>query len=132
MKRVRFLTTNGPYLEALIEVEGQVLCVMDEFSVDERSLPKQGDEVEFEFTASLFEDEAWEEIFAGNPEQKKGLEQVDGWRYIAYGQIISIAPVQVDCGVLTVEDVVHTNDSNVVGKYVRFTISRLGGYAYAI
>ena len=132
MKRARFLTTEGPYLEAFFQVEGQVLCVMYEFSVDERGLPKQGDEIELEFTASVLEDEAWEEIFAGNPEHKVGLEQIDGWRYTAYGQVISIAPVQVNCGLLTVQDVVHTNDSRIVGEYVRFTISRLGGCAHAI
>jgi hypothetical protein len=38
---------------------------------------------------------------------------------------VSIDPVVVNCGLLTVSDVVYTHDLSVVGEYVGFTISRL-------
>ena len=132
MTFAHFISTEGPYLEAQIEVNGQHYCVMDEFSVDERCIPSQGTDIEFEFSPTLDEEESWEHIFAGNPEKKAGLERICGWKYRAYGKVVSINPVVVDCGLLKVEAVIHSNDPKVIGESVAFTISRLGGYAHAI
>jgi hypothetical protein len=128
MTLARFLSTNGPYLEAKIEVAGQRLVVMDELTLDVRSAPHPGDEIEIDLSAEIDPEESWEAIFAGNPQKLIGLERLDGWRYAAYGQIVSITPVVVDCGVIKVSDVVHTNDDRVVGEYVGFTVTRLGAY----
>ena len=125
----KLLSTEGTYLEALIEINGSEYCVMDELTLDDLSMPKIGEEFNFEFSNMLDENESWDSIFQGNPKKKKCIEQIRGWRYRAYGEIISIDPVKVDCGVLIEEDVVHTKDQKVVGEYVAFTISRLGGYA---
>ncbi|HEY3301401.1 MAG TPA: hypothetical protein VGJ90_11560 [Methylophilaceae bacterium] len=130
MSLARFLSTDGPYLEAKIEVGGTTLCIMDEFSDDKRNIPKVGAEFEFEFSAYIDEGETWEFIFSGNPDKKIGIEQLIGWKYRAYGKIVSINPVVVDCGLLKVEGVIHTNDPRVIGEFVAFTISRLGGVAY--
>jgi hypothetical protein len=127
--KAKLLSTEGTYLEALIEIEGCEYCVMDELTLDVESMPKVGEAFEFEFSSMLDEDESWESIFQGNPEKKKCLEQIEGWKYRAFGEIISINPVKVDCGVLVEEDVIYSHDSNVVGEFVAFTISRLGGYA---
>ena len=132
MPRAHFISTEGPYLEAQIEVDGQRYCVMDEFSVDERSVPAQGIEIEFEFSPFLDDDDSWESIFSGNPDNKIGLEQMSGWKYRAYGKIVSINPVVVDCGLLKAEGIIHSNDPKVIGESVAFTISRLGVYVYAI
>jgi len=127
--KAKLLSTNGTYLEALLEIEGHEYCVMDELTLDIDNMPKAGEPFEFEFSNMLDEVESWESIFQGNPEKKKCLEQIDGWKYKAYGQITSINPVKVDCGVLVEEDVIHTHDPAVIGEYIAFTISRLGGYA---
>jgi hypothetical protein len=127
--KAKLLSTEGTYLEALIEIDGCEYCVMDELTLDVESMPKEGQAFEFEFSNLLDEDESWESIFQGNPERKKCLEQIKGWKYRAFGEIISINPVKVDCGVLVEEDVIHSHDSKVVGEFVTFTISRLGGYA---
>ncbi|WP_413664929.1 hypothetical protein ACG1BZ_06675 [Microbulbifer sp. CNSA002] len=127
--KAKLLSTEGTYLEALIEIGGAEYCVMDELTPDVESIPKDEGVFEFEFSNMLDEEESWESIFQGNPEKKKCLEQVHGWKYRAFGQIVSINPVKVDCGVLVEEDVLHTNDPKVVGEFVAFTISRLGGYA---
>lgn len=130
MTQARFISTDGPYLEAIIEINGVRLCVMDEFSVSVEGTPEPGEEIDFEFSPFIDEEESWESIFSGNPDGKVGLEPINGWKYRAFGKIISIKPVVVDCGLLKVEDVINTNDQNVIGEAVAFTITRLGGYAY--
>jgi hypothetical protein len=129
--RAKFLSTEGEYLEATVLINGVEYCIMDEVSLCQSSSPKVGDEFELEFQTELG-DESWEEIFSGNPDKLKGLECVGGWKYNAYGQIVSTNPVCVDCGVLIEEDVIHTNDPKVIGEYISFTIERLGAYGYAI
>jgi hypothetical protein len=124
--KAMLIKTDGPWLEAEIAIGTERFVVMDEFSIDARSSPSLGSEFRVELSAGLInEEETWEFIFASNPEEKKCLEHLDGWRYHAYGEIISINPVVVDCGIIRVEDVVHTGDSRVVGAFVSFTIERL-------
>lgn len=131
MIRAEFLSTEGPYLQAFLEVGDQTLCVMDEFSVDYSQIPRPGDAVDFEFVPLLDESEPWESIFSGNPRCDVDLVQINGWKYRAFGKIISINPVTVDCGLFTVQDVVHSNDPKIIGEFVAFTIARLGGYLHA-
>jgi hypothetical protein len=131
MVRAKLISTEGPYLEAVIEVQGQRLCVMDEFSVSAASCPNVGEDIEFEFSPCLDENEEWEAIFSGNPEGRMGLEQIQGWRYRAFGKVIGVNPVVVDCGLFRVEGVVNSIDPKLIGESVAFIVSRLSGYAYA-
>ena len=124
MVRAKLISTEGPYLEAVIEVEGRRFCVMDEFSVA-ASAPKPGQEFELEFGQCLDDEEEWETIFSGNPEGHIKLEQIQGWRYRAFGKIIGVDPVVVDCGIFRVEDVVYSSDPRLIGEPVAFVISRL-------
>ncbi len=127
MHTVKFLSTDGPYLEARVEVSGVVLHIFDEFSVDENAIPKPGTEFSFSFSTWLDEDESWEDIFSGNPEKKLTLQHLSGWSYRAFGVIVSINPVIADCGLIDVEGVIQTNDPRVIGEFVAFSITRLGG-----
>ena len=127
--KAKLISSNGTYLEALIEIEGKEYCVMDELTLDVESMPKEGEYFALQFSNMLCDDETWESMFQGNPDNLKCLVQIAGWKYRAYGQIISIDPVTVDCGVLVDEDVIQTNDPRVVGEFIAFTISRLGAYA---
>lgn len=129
MVRARLISTEGPYLEAVIETCGQQLHVMDEFSVCEDTCPKIGEEFDFEFYPFIGDGQEWEAIFTGNSSGHSGLEHLGGWRYRAFGKVIGVNPVVVDCGLFTVEDVVSSSDPRLVGESVAFTISRLGGYA---
>ena len=131
MVHAKLISTEGPYLEAVIEVQGQRLCVMDEFSVSAATSPKIGEEIEFEFSPFLDEEEEWEAIFSGNPENRMGLEQLSGWRYRAFGKVVSVNPVVVDCGLFQAEGVVNSSDPRLIGEPVAFIVTRLGGYAYA-
>ena len=98
---------------------------MDEFSSE--SL-ESGDIVNLEIFSGL-EDEAeeWDSIFNSNPDKLKELQHQSGWVYRAYGKIISIKPVIVDIGLFETEAPIQiqTNDINVIGSYIAFTIQRL-------
>lgn len=91
-------------------------------------MPRPGDEFEFEFANQLSDDEDWDMLFSSNPEHRIGIEKIEGWKYRAFGKVISINPVKVDCGLFVEEDVFHTNDPRVIGEFVGFTITCLGGY----
>lgn len=126
--KAKLIDTEGPYLGAKVEIDGDIYRLMDEITISEYS-PKIGDNFEIEFINLIDEDESWEEMFSSNPEKKKGLEHISGWKYRAFGEIISINPVKVNCGILVEESVVSSNDPRIIGEYIGFTISRLGGYA---
>lgn len=104
------ISTKGSWLEAIIEIEGNQYCVIDELTHDVNTMPELGESFEIEFTNMLDDNEEWESIFQSNPEKKQCLEQVEGWKYRAYGKVISIDPVVVDCGILQEEDVINTHD----------------------
>ena len=103
---------------------------MDEFSIDQRSAPSIGEEFEVELSAQLDEEESWESIFSGNPDHHKKLVRIAGWSYRAYGEVLSIDPVLVDCGVIQIPDVFHSHDPRVVGSFVAFTVTRLDATQY--
>ncbi len=128
--KVKLIATEGEHLEAVVELQGKRLCVMDQFSGAATS-PKVGEEFELEFNPILDDDEEWEAIFSGNPEGRSGLEPLGGWRYRAFGKVVSVSPVVVDCGLFQVEGVVSSSDPNLVGEPVAFSVSRMGGHAYA-
>ncbi|MES2467809.1 MAG: hypothetical protein V4675_10950 [Verrucomicrobiota bacterium] len=124
--RVSLISTEGPWLEASISTPFGILSVMDEFTIDDRSAPGIGEEFDVELSASLLDDdESWESMFSGNPERRKTLEHIDGWSYQAFGEVVSIGPVVVDCGMIQIPEVFHSNDARIVGEFVSFTITRL-------
>ncbi len=64
--RSRLLSTEGFGLEAVIELDGQRLHVMDMFSPDSGDGATAG--LEFDCVSSGFlDDESWEQVFSGNP-----------------------------------------------------------------
>jgi hypothetical protein len=126
MPTAKLISTNGPYSDAMLEIDGQVVCVFDEFSLDIRSSPTVGNIFNFDFANELDGNESWEDLFALNPDKRIGIDQIDGWEYRAFGKVISINPVQVDCGLFIEEDVFHTHDERVVGEFIGFKIFRLG------
>jgi hypothetical protein len=105
---------------------------MDEFTIDERSAPRMGDDFEVELSATLLDDdESWEAMFAGNPDKRKALDRVEGWSYRAFGEVTSIDPVVVDCGMIQIPDVFHSRDSRVIGEFIAFTVTRLEATQYS-
>ncbi len=79
-------------------------------------------DVEFSFFEKSF---IWEEIFQGNPHKKRELVSTGEWSYEAFGQIISINPVQADFGPIILNLGVMTHDERVIGEYILLKISQL-------
>ena len=126
MVKAKLLSSEGPYLEAVVEVQGQRLCVMDALDEGPGVAPQAGEVFDLVFGELLDDDdETWEQMFAANPEGRQCLVPLGGWRYRAYGRVVGVQPVLVDCGVLQVEDVVHSQDPVLVGATLAFTIARL-------
>lgn len=117
-----FIATEGEYLEAIIEVDGQRLHVMDEFDGSQLAA---GTPFQAQLWPMASGSDDWDAIFSANPGAVKGLRRLDGWRYLALGQVISVAPVVCDCGLLLVEDAFYTQDARCVGAYVGVTLARL-------
>jgi hypothetical protein len=128
MPRAKLISTRGRYLAAVIEVDQQIYHVFDEFSLDEVNNEEQHC-FDFDWSIQCSDDENWDEIFKNNAEQKYGLVHLSGWTYHAFGQIVRVNPVVVDCQVLRVEDVVVSSDEQLVGEWIRFTICRLGCFS---
>ena len=92
-----FIATEGAYLEAVIEVDGQRLHVMDEFGGAQLAA---GTQVRLELSPMPSERDDWDAIFTSNPGREKRLLRLDGWRYLAQGVVVSVDPVVCDCGLL--------------------------------
>ena len=117
-----FIASEGAYLEAVIEVDGQRLHVMDEFGGAQLAA---GTQVRLELSPMPSERDDWDAIFTSNPGREKRLLRLDGWRYLALGVVVSVDPVVCDCGLLRVEDAFRTRDERCVGAYVGVTLARL-------
>ena len=117
-----FIATEGEYLEAVIEVGGQRLHVMDEFGGVQLAA---GTQVRLELSPMPSERDDWDAMFTANPGREKRLLRLDGWRYLALGVVTQVDPVVCDCGLLLVEDAFYTRDARCVGEYVGITVARL-------
>ena len=117
-----FIASEGDYLEAVIEVDGQRLHVMDEFGGGQ--MPA-GAHVQLELWPMPGERDDYDAIFRANPGREKRLLRLDGWRYLALGVVIQVDPVICDCGLLQLEDPFTTHDARCVGAYVGVTVARL-------
>lgn len=117
-----FIATEGAYLEAVIDVDGQRLHVMDEFGGAQLAA---GTQVQLELSPMPSERDDWDAIFRANPGREQGLRRLDGWRYLALGVVVSVDPVVCDCGLLRLENPFTTHDARCVGAYVGVTLARL-------
>ena len=117
-----FIATEGEYLEAIIDVAGQRLHVMDEFGGAQMAA---GTPFQAELWPQASESDDWGAMFKANPGREKRLLRLDGWRYLALGVVTQVDPVVCDCGLLRVEDAFHTRDARCVGAYVGVTLARL-------
>lgn len=117
-----FIATEGDYLEAVIEVDGQRLHVMDEFGGAQLAA---GTQVQLELWPMASELDDWDAIFRANPGREKRLVRLDGWRYLALGVVTQVDPVVCDCGLLQLDNPFTTHDARCVGAYVGVTLARL-------
>lgn len=117
-----FIATEGDYLEAIIEVDGERLHVMDEFGGGQMAA---GTQFQLGLWPMPSEMDDWDAIFRANPGREQGLRRLDGWRYLALGVVTQVDPVICDCGLLQLENPFTTHDARCVGAYVGVTLARL-------
>ena len=117
-----FIETEGDYLEAVIDVAGQRLHVMDEFGGAQLAA---GTQVQLALSPMPSERDDWDAIFRANPGREQGLRRLAGWRYLALGVVVSVDPVVCDCGLLRLENPFTTHDARCVGAFVGVTLARL-------
>jgi hypothetical protein len=117
--KVTLVRTGGPGCEAILNIEGCDYCVRDGFSW---SVERTDGDFEVSLSTVLDDSSSWEDMFAANPDQRIGLEPVEGYSYLAFGRILSIDPVRIDCGLLVEERALYTHDPRVVGDFVGFKI----------
>jgi hypothetical protein len=84
--------------------------------------------VEFDFLEGI--DISWEVMFSENKDKVKDLiiKPNSTWSYSAYGQIVSINLVIVDCGIAEFNLGYFSRDERLVGEYIFFDIARLDIY----
>jgi hypothetical protein len=121
---VRMEHTEGLGRLAQVWVDGTPLEVCDGVSPAGRRMPPGViDAVEFAYmTAEGF---SWEQAARGNRSRKKQLQHLRRWSYLGYGRVVSVMPVVVDFGLLTMEDANWSSDEDLVGRFVAIPIDRL-------
>jgi len=128
MKAIIRQLSDGEGLSCHLQIAGTTLEVMDRIGC-EAPFMNVGDSIDVELEIGAEdEDETWEQIFSGNPDKRKELKHLGEWSYLAYGEIIAVSPVVVDCGVTTFEDVICTSDPACIGEFIAFTIKRLDAF----
>ena len=121
---VRLETTEGFGGQAEVWVDGALLTVRDGVSrPDDRLSPGVLEDVHFSYTT----DEAlsWDDAAKANTGHFRRLDPVRGWSYVGFGRVVSIRPVEIDFGLLQMEDANWSNDAGLVGRYVKVLITRL-------
>ncbi len=120
--KVTLVRTEGPGREAILNIEGCHYCVRDGFSW---TAGRADGDFEVSLSTVLDDSWSWEDMFAANPDHRIGLEPVEGCSYLAFGRILSIQPVLIDCGLIVEERALYTHDPRVIGDYVGFKILAL-------
>ena len=84
--------------------------------------------VEFGFLEGI--DISWDVMFTENVNNVKELiiKPNSTWSYSAYGVILSVNPVIVDCGIAEFDLGYFSRDERLVGEYIFFDIARLDIY----
>lgn len=120
-----FKRTEGDYLEATLEINGQEIIAMDEFG---GSKLKPGDTVDIELSVGLaYEDEEQNSMLDSNVDGVKKLEHQRSWSYRAFGIVTSIENgTLVDVGLC---ELAAPFETTITGESIAFSITRLDAYA---
>ena len=124
--KARFISTEGDYLEAKIEIDGTIFSVMDDFNGKTCEI---GDEIDISLSESITDPGVWDDIFNSNPDKEKKLINTGGWEYLCLGEVIAVSPVTVDCDIMKIEEPFFTNDRRCIGEFVGFKMARLSATA---
>jgi len=121
---IRMEYTAGRGRPAQVWVDGILLTVCDGLSgPDGKCLPGELAHVRFSYMST--DGGSWDRSIVTDRDIKKRLEPIRSWSYTGYGQVISVMPVVIDFGLLTMEDPNWSTDESLVGRSVRVAIDRL-------
>jgi hypothetical protein len=68
----------------------------------------------------------WEVIFKENPEKVNALVKANNdWDYYGYGRIVSINPIIIDFGSISLDAGNWSQDDQIIGEYIYWKIDRL-------
>jgi hypothetical protein len=124
--------TEGPNVELEIECSGRVRVVAEGLPAPGMVERKPGEKAKICFQDDMSIDDVSVPFLEDNPQKRYGLEQIAPGRYRAYGRIINVDPVVVDCGPLQVEDIMRSTDRRLIGEWVAFTIGRLQAIGHTV
>ena len=116
--------TEGLGELAEVWVDGQLLMVCDGVSPSGRPCPP-GVLDEAAFSYMTVERVVWDQAVLANPGRKKLLDPVRRWSYTGYGQVLAVAPVVIDFGLLQMTDPNWTTDESLTRQFVKISIDRL-------
>ena len=121
---VRMEHTRGRGRQAEVWVADELFTVCDGISSAE-SLTPAGPMEGVRFRYMTESPVALSSTVKENPRLRKGLDHLRSWAYTGYGQVVSIMPVMIDFGLLTMEDPNWATDESLIGRHVRVAIDRL-------
>ena len=112
---------------AVIEVGGEQYECMDCLCYGRSRCYQPGDIIYVAFTAGLVKEHRHGKVQAGaNPQRRKALESLGGWRYRAYGEVLEVSPgTLLDCGAVEVDMSYVIGDEEMIGSFVTIDIARL-------
>ncbi len=122
--QVVLIETEGRGGIAEIEVDGQRLKVVDQFSPADRPR-KPGDIGDPRFQVVTSEPPSWERAFARNPGNETRIEPLIGWRHLGFGRIVAVDPIRLDLGILILELDLRATDPRYVGRFACIEIDRI-------
>jgi hypothetical protein len=122
--RVELVRTEGYGREALIEVDGVPLRVVDAVSEPGEPAPP-GPVDDPVFTAVVVAPASWSRAVAENRDRAKRVEPIHGWRHRGFGEIRSLSPLRADLGVLQLELALPSDPARCVGDFVALDIDRI-------
>lgn len=121
---MRMEYTAGLGRKAEVWVNGRLLEVCDGVSgAEQRCRPGRLEAAKLAYMTE--EAIPWPQAVRGNPSRRRQLEHVRGWSYVGFGRVLSVMPVVIDYGLVTMEDPNWTTDETLVGSFVRVQIDRL-------
>lgn len=121
---VRMEHTEGFGRRAEVWVDGTLLVVCDGISRrGRRCAPGPVANPFFRYTRDEGLD--WNDAVLHNRHKRIALDWLEGWSYHGCGRVVSVMPVIVDFGLLTMEDPEWSVDAGLAGLFVAVPISRL-------
>jgi len=113
-------------LDAMVEISDVKYMIRDKLNKD----VDVGDEANITFSITLIDDYTTpKSVISAKNDKEKKLQQIAGVKYRAFGEITSLNPLTIDCGITKFIEAFSVNDSIKLGQFVAFDILVLSAYS---